>query len=174
MCASYRCWLNLARVVVRAAGMCQNVEGLGQRGFRYFIDGSRSIGRPGWLIRKWSRKEGLLERASEASSIGKPRLWSIGLAFLLTALMIPILIVEVPPLTDYPNHLARAYFLAFQSVEPVLQKMFSVHWAVIPNLAVDLILLPLMHIFPPLMAGKIVVALAIALPTTGTIALSFA
>jgi hypothetical protein len=84
----------------------------------------------------------------------------------------PILAVDVPPLADYPNHLARCFFLAFGAQDPVLQSMFATRWDLIPNLAIDLILPPLMHVMPPLWAGKIVVALAALLPTTGAIALS--
>ena len=83
----------------------------------------------------------------------------------------PILAVDVPPLADYPNHLARCFFLAFGAQDPVLQSMFATRWDLIPNLAIDLILPPLMHVMPPLWAGKIVVALAALLPTTGAIAL---
>jgi hypothetical protein len=93
---------------------------------------------------------------------------------MLVTLTVPILAVEVPPLSDYPNHLARCFFLAFGTDDSVLSSMFAAHWAVIPNLAVDLILPPLMRVMPPLVAGKLVVILTVLLPTTGAIALSLA
>jgi hypothetical protein len=43
---------------------------------------------------------------------------------------------------------------------------------VIPNLATDLILPPIMRVVPPLLAGKLVAALTVLLPTTGSIVLS--
>jgi hypothetical protein len=67
--------------------------------------------------------------------------WWMGLALMLACLLVPIAVTEVPPLTDYPNHLARCYLLAFGDSDPVLRQMFSTHWQVIPNIAVDLILL---------------------------------
>jgi hypothetical protein len=99
-------------------------------------------------------------------------LWWSALAVMLLALLAPILAVPIPPLIDYPNHLARCFFLAFGAPDPVLSRIFVAHWAIIPNLAMDLILPPLMHIMPPLVAGRVVVALAVILPTTGAIALS--
>lgn len=99
-------------------------------------------------------------------------LWWCGLVLMLAALMVPLLVVDVPPLADYPNHLARAVILAFSAQDLVLQRMFAVRWDLIPNLATDLILPPMMRVVPPLLAGKLVVALTVLLPTTGSIVLS--
>jgi hypothetical protein len=93
---------------------------------------------------------------------------------MLGALLIPIITTEVPPLTDYPNHLARCYLLAFGHSDPMLRQMFSAHWQVIPNIAIDLILPRLMHVFPPLFAGRIMLAFCLLVPATGAVALSLA
>src|SRR5580704_10768012 len=98
--------------------------------------------------------------------------WWAGLALMLGALLVPLALTEVPPLTDYPNHLARCYLLAFGNSDPVLRQMFSAHWQIIPNIAVDLILPRLMHVFAPLLAGRIMLAFCLLMPTTGAIALS--
>src|SRR5689334_6443870 len=90
-------------------------------------------------------------------------IWWLALAAMLGMLTVPILAVEVPPITDYPNHLARSYFLAFGSHDSVMSHMFAVRWALIPNLAIDLLLPPLMHVVPPIIAGQAVVALAVLL-----------
>ncbi|WP_158814884.1 hypothetical protein [Methylocapsa sp. S129] len=115
---------------------------------------------------------GLTPTPEDAERSTPAWLWWGGLALLVAGLIAPILAVDVPPLADYPNHLARCFFLAFGAEDPVLQSMFATHWDLIPNLAIDLILPPLMHIMPPLLAGKLVVALTVLLPATGTIALS--
>ena len=47
--------------------------------------------------------------------------WWVGLALMLGCLLIPLILTEVPPLTDYPNHLARCYLLAFGSSDPALR-----------------------------------------------------
>jgi hypothetical protein len=91
---------------------------------------------------------------------------------MLGALLIPLATAEVPPLTDYPSHLARCYLLAFGISDPVLRQMFTAHRRVIPNIAVDLILPRLMHVFSPLLAGRIMLAFCLLVPTTGAIALS--
>ena len=78
----------------------------------------------------------------------------------------------MPPLLDYPNHLARATVLAFGGNDPVLSRMYASHWAIIPNLGTDLVLPPLLHVLPIHLAGRVVVGCTILLPVIGTIAYS--
>jgi hypothetical protein len=104
----------------------------------------------------------------------RPLVWWSSLALMFTALLVPLLTVAVPPLTDYPNHLARCYVLAFGNSDPVLHRMFSAHWQIIPNIGVDLLLPALMRVFAPLIAGKIMLALCLLLPASGAVALSYA
>ena len=94
------------------------------------------------------------------------------LAVLCAILLAPLALVDVPPLLDYPNHLARATVLAFGAADPVLSRMYASHWAIIPNLGTDLALLPLLHVLPIHLAGRVVVGCAILLPVFGTIAYS--
>ena len=101
----------------------------------------------------------------------RPAAWWIALGAMLLALVVPVLAVPVPPLTDYPNHVARCFFLAFRARDPVLSRMLVPRWDIIPNLAMDLMLPPLMHVLPSLVAGRVVVALTLLLPATGAIAL---
>jgi hypothetical protein len=98
--------------------------------------------------------------------------WWVCLGLMLGSLVIPIATTEVPPLTDYPNHLARCYLLAFGNADPILRQMFTAHWRIIPNIAIDLILPRLMHLVSPLLAGRIMLAFCLLVPTTGAIALS--
>src|ERR1700730_8469884 len=107
-------------------------------------------------------------------AFARPWVWSTSLALMFAALSVPVLAAPVPPLTDYPNHLARCYVLAFGGSDPVLRQMFSAHWQIIPNIAVDLILPAMMRAFPPFTAGRIVLALCLLVPTGGAIALSYA
>jgi hypothetical protein len=96
--------------------------------------------------------------------------WS--LAALCAILVAPMALVDVPPLLDYPNHLARAVVLTFGGDDPVLSRMYAAHWAIIPNLGTDLVLPPLLHVLPIHLAGRVVVGCAILLPVIGTIAYS--
>jgi hypothetical protein len=96
-------------------------------------------------------------------------LWWTALVILCVVLVAPLAVVDVPPLLDYPNHLARAYVLAHGQADLHLSKMYAPHWAIIPNLAIDLILPPLLLIMPVHTAGRILLAVALVLPVIGTI-----
>jgi hypothetical protein len=96
--------------------------------------------------------------------------WTVPL--LCAVLLAPLALVDVPPLLDYPNHLARAVILAFEATDPVLSRMYAARWAIIPNLGTDLVLPPLLHVLPVHLAGRIVLGVAILLPVIGTIAFS--
>ena len=95
------------------------------------------------------------------------RAWAV--AALLAA---PLLLVDVPPLLDYPNHLARLFLLAHGAADRVLAPMFALQWAIIPNLAIDLLGPPLIRMLPIHVAGRLLVALALLLPFAGAIAYS--
>jgi len=89
--------------------------------------------------------------------------WSV-CGGLCLALIAPLLIVQIPPLTDYPNHLAREYVLAFGARDPVLSRMYGQHWGIIPNLAIDITMPALAHIMPLYDAGRVMLAVALLLP----------
>jgi hypothetical protein len=110
--------------------------------------------------------------AATSHFLDRAATWWIGVGLMLSTLLVPIFLTPVPPLTDYPNHLARCYLLAFGNSDPVLRQMFSAHWQIIPNVAVDLILPRLMHVFDPLTAGRIMLVFCILVPASGAIALS--
>jgi hypothetical protein len=93
-------------------------------------------------------------------------------AILCVTLLAPLTLVDVPPLLDYPNHLARAVVLAFGATDPYLSRMYAPHWAIIPNLGTDLVLPPLLHMLPVHLAGRLVVGCIVLLPVIGTIAYS--
>jgi hypothetical protein len=95
--------------------------------------------------------------------------WWSTLIVLCSTLLLPLTIVDVPPLLDYPNHLARAYVLAVGQQDAFLSKMYAPHWAIIPDLAIDIILPPLLYILPVHVAGRILLAVALLLPVVGTV-----
>ncbi len=96
--------------------------------------------------------------------------WAIPL--LCLALLAPLTLVDVPPLLDYPNHLARAVVLEFGAADPIVSRMYAARWAIIPNLGTDLVLPPLLHLLPVHLAGRIVIGTTLLLPVIGTIAFS--
>ena len=91
---------------------------------------------------------------------------------LCLVLLAPLLLVDVPPLLDYPNHLARAVFLAFGANDQFMSQYYAAHWAIIPDLGTDLVWPPLMRVLPIYVAGKVVVGCIVVLPVLGTIAYS--
>jgi hypothetical protein len=101
--------------------------------------------------------------------LGSSLVWWSTLFILCLVLVAPLAAVDVPPLLDYPNHLARAYVLAHGQADPHLSQMYAPHWAIIPNLAIDLILPPLLLIIPVHIAGRILLAVALVMPVVGTV-----
>ena len=97
--------------------------------------------------------------------------WWAGVALLSAALLAPLLITDVPPLLDYPNHLARFVLLAAGADDPTLGPMFTPHWAIIPNLAADVIGPPLLRLLPVHVAGRCLLGGILLLNLAGVLAL---
>lgn len=53
--------------------------------------------------------------------------------------------------------------------DPWLSHIYRPHWQIIPNLATDLLLPPLLSVLPLHIAGRIILALAMLLPLCGTL-----
>jgi hypothetical protein len=102
----------------------------------------------------------------------RPLGWWSTFAALCLLLLAPLLLAEVPPILDYPNHLARLFILAQAGQDPVLDGIWQPQWAVIPDLGIDLLAPPLMRIMTPFEAGKIMLALALLVPVAGAVAYS--
>ena len=83
---------------------------------------------------------------------------------LLIVVSVPVFSTVLPPLVDYPNHLARMHLIAEGGNE-----FYAVRWAPLPNLAEDLIIPPLTHLIPLELAGKLFLVLTFALIAGGTL-----
>jgi hypothetical protein len=99
------------------------------------------------------------------------RLWWAVLILACALLTMPLLLVDVPPLLDYPNHLARMVLLAWPH-DPVLARMAEPRWGLIPDLAIDAVLPPLLHVLPVHVAGRLAVTACVLLPFLGAVAYS--
>lgn len=96
----------------------------------------------------------------------------LSLYLLLGALTLaPLLCATVPPLVDYPNHLARMWILLHARDIPALAQNYVVHWRLLPNLAMDLIVPALAQIMPLEQAGRLFIAVTMALPVLATVTL---
>jgi hypothetical protein len=84
------------------------------------------------------------------------------LLMLLTA--VPLFSTVLPPLFDYPNHLARMHVLSEGG-----SQFYAVHWEPLPNLAQDLIVPPLARLMPLDFASKLFLVAIFGLITGGAI-----
>lgn len=77
-------------------------------------------------------------------------------------LLLPIWLVEYPPLLDYPNHIARAFVLAHLH-DPGFhfQRFYSTDWGLYPYLAMDVSMLVLQRVFPVVLAARIFLSLCV-------------
>jgi len=90
----------------------------------------------------------------------------------LTAVVLyPVFSVLVPPLVDYPSHLARFHILNAWNITPELQQNYVIDFALRPNMALDLLMLPLGRIFPIYDAGRLAIAASMLTLVGGTMAL---
>jgi hypothetical protein len=87
-------------------------------------------------------------------------LYYLSLFLVLAAVIAPLWIVDYPGMVDYPNHLVRCYILANYQTNPIWQQRYSLDYTPIPNLAIDLIVVPLAHWLPLIACGKIFLTLA--------------
>ncbi len=108
-----------------------------------------------------------------ARAAGRPVWWAVLIAICMV-LVAPLLIVDMPPLVDYPNHLARVFVLASLPHDPVIARFYAAHWSIIPNLALDLVAPPMLAILPVHVVGRLLMAAAAVLPVLGAVAYSSA
>src|SRR5579862_571423 len=95
----------------------------------------------------------------------------IALFAILTVLSaVPLFLTELPPLLDYPNHLARMHLLP-SLTSPVLRTFYEVAWAPLPNLGMDGVVPFLALIMPLAWAGKAFILLTFLLLAGGTAAI---
>ena len=88
-------------------------------------------------------------------------------AVLLALFSVPIFSTVLPPLFDYPNHLARFWILASGG-----NAFYAVHWAPLPNLAGDLVVPFLARVMPLDFAGKLFLVMIFALIVGGAVSLN--
>jgi hypothetical protein len=90
---------------------------------------------------------------------------------ILTALaVLPVFLVDIPAMGDYPNHLARMYLLSANGTSSA-NPYYVVHWTLCPNLAMDLIVPALARFVGVPVAMKAFLVISQALIISGAIAL---
>lgn len=92
-----------------------------------------------------------------------------GMLLLLSS--IPIWTYQLPPLSDYANHLARMQVIARGAGDPTLARYYQVEWTIIPNLMMDLIVPVLGRFMRIYLAGQIFTVTCFVLIISGSMAL---
>jgi hypothetical protein len=85
-------------------------------------------------------------------------------ALLLAIVSVPLFSTVLPPLVDYPNHLARLHLIGEGG-----NAFYAVRWAPLPDLAADLVVPLLARLLPLELAGKLFLVLIFALIAGGTL-----
>ena len=85
-------------------------------------------------------------------------------------LAIPLLSVVIPPLYDYPNHLARMHILATWADSPDLRANYVIDWKLAPYLVMDVIVPRLARFMPLYTAGRVFLFLCLVQFVLGTAA----
>jgi hypothetical protein len=80
---------------------------------------------------------------------------------------LPVFSSVLPPLFDYPNHLARMRLLIEGG-----DQFYQAAWAPLPNLAEDLVVPPLARLMPLELAGKLFLVMVFALTAGGALCLN--
>ena len=93
-------------------------------------------------------------------------------AAMILLISIPIWTHPLPPLSDYVNHLPRMHVMATLAKNPQLAGFYNVHWQVIPNLTMDMIVPLLARVMNIYLAGQVFIVLMFALIISGTLALN--
>lgn len=112
-------------------------------------------------------------RAS-AGSLGRldPGPWWYATALALVAgLAAPFFLVDLPPVLDYPNHLARYFVLAHPN-DPFLSQMYAPRWGILPNVGMDVLGVSLLKFVEPHFGGRLILALSLFAPVVGVVAYS--
>ncbi|MGH7232967.1 MAG: hypothetical protein ACREJU_16650 [Nitrospiraceae bacterium] len=104
------------------------------------------------------------------NDLKSPQIIALAMSVLCVA-CVPLWLVEIPPLVDYPNHMARMHILVNVERSAWLSQYYEIRWAVLPNLAMDLVIPVLAKVMPLETAGKVFIALTFSLLFGGVIAL---
>jgi GNAT superfamily N-acetyltransferase len=94
------------------------------------------------------------------------RRWLACLALIGLGLSVPLLLVwsvQFPPQVDAPNHLARHYLESLHLRGEPLPPGYEIAYRVLPNLAADMLLPPLMWVLEPLAAWKVFLSFSLVL-----------
>jgi hypothetical protein len=121
------------------------------------------------------RRTNLFGRNAAVSRVdGRSSTWNmLAVAISASLLLVPVLAVEIPPLLDYPNHLARLWMITGGIEIPPLSEMYALSWGnARTNVGIDYFAWLLGGTFAATTIGSMLVFLALVLPALGAVALN--
>src|ERR1041384_4113239 len=98
---------------------------------------------------------------------------AIGFALLFAVAITPTLLIQIPAMEDYLDHLGRSYVLTTAGTSEA-NPYYQILWALYPDLAMDLIVPQLARFMDVETAGRIFFLTAQVLVVTGAITLEWA
>ena len=98
---------------------------------------------------------------------GASRLTRAAVFAALATLVVPFLVAEIPPLADYPNHLARIYLHGGGIAGAPVSEMYRMAWDTMTNIGVDLAAALLAPLIGWAFLGRLLAVLAAMLPPIG-------
>ena len=81
--------------------------------------------------------------------------WFVAAMVLLA--FVPLLYPPIPPLVDLPGHMGRFHVQMELAHSPLLQRFYEYHWALVGNLGVDLLVIPVAKLFGLELGTKLIV-----------------
>jgi hypothetical protein len=100
------------------------------------------------------------------------RLTAVCFAVFAFVAAIPVMLHPLPPLLDYPNHLARAHVIAAIGTDRYLSQFYQLEWRIVPNLIMDVLVPPLEPIIGIYRAGQLFMMTIILLGVSGVLLLN--
>jgi hypothetical protein len=118
---------------------------------------------------------GMFDFSTTVAPSGRTRLMMLGLFVAVLAIAtLPLWFAEIPPLNDYPFHIARIHILRHLDDTPFLSAVYERRSFLLPNMAMDLLVLGLSSLLPLEIAGRVFLGLTLALMLGGTVWLHYA
>ena len=94
----------------------------------------------------------------QARTIVPARVYGL-LAGLLIVALLPLASTPVLPLIDFYNHIARYHVLATVGHDAFLQRYYSAHWTLVPNIGMDFVGSLLLRFVPDAVAAQLIAAI---------------
>jgi hypothetical protein len=112
------------------------------------------------------RTQSFLERFARGC-VTAPRFWLLATVVIALAHAVLIFTRPLPPLHDYPGHIARVYIMMYLDQSAFLREYYDYEWKFRHNIGSDLVIYALAHLMPIEVAGRTVVAAIPALTLLG-------